>query len=404
MAKQYLLIGASAASIGALLALLRLNPDGRRITIISSEAELPYNKCLLADYLGGTLEAERLSICATSQPQCNWVLGQTVTAIDHEKKCVVTSAGNQYFYDELFLGMGSSPWVPPISGIQSTGIFTFHTHADTNAILSFVRENAVKNVVVIGAGLSGLEAADALLKHNLSITIIEKNEQVLPWILSEPAANFLQQKIKQHGVTLLCNQSVIGFTKTHETVSAVQLQDGNVIPADMVILATGLRPNISLCEQSGIATTQHGVTVNEFLQTNIPHIYAGGDLIAVKNVLTGTMMRSCLWPDAMQQGMLAAHAMSGKPKQPYAGATIITSSAFFGLKFAQAGIVQAHDPSVNFYRTHGEDFCHTFALRGGILVGFEVVGTRHNLGDLRRLMLTQQPVTVDQMNPGNLNK
>jgi NAD(P)H-nitrite reductase large subunit len=395
MAKQYLLIGASAASIGALNALLRLDPHGQ-ITIISAESELPYNKCLLADYMGGTIEAERLSIAATNQVQCTWVLGQKVTSINSATKQVVTDSGSYYSYDELFLGMGSSPWMPEIPGIKSAGIFTFHTHADTKNILLFVKERAVKKVTVIGAGLSGLEAADALLKHNLTITIIEKNEQVLPWILSKDSAAFLHKKIQEHGVQLVCNQSVIKFTESEGIVTGVHLDNGSVIPTDLVIVATGLRPNISLCGKAGITLGRYGVVVNEFLQTSTPHIYAGGDLIEVKNLLTGSLMRSCLWPDAMQQGMLAAHAMAGKPRA-YHGANIITSSAFFGVKFAQAGILERHDSSLSLHRTQGVDFCHTYALKDGILGGFEVVGTRHNLGDLRRFLLTKQPVSIDQM-------
>lgn len=401
MVKQYLLIGASAASIGALNALLRLDPHAH-ITIISAEKELPYNKCLLADYMGGSIEQNRLAICATQQTNCTWVLGQAVTSIDSVAKRVITDAGFEYTYDELFLGMGSSPWMPDLPGIQSSGLFTFHTHADTNAILAFIQHRSVKNIVVIGAGLSGLEAADALLKHQLKISIIEKNGQVLPWLLSTTSAQFLQKKIEEQGVELLLNQSVTRFIDTNGIVTAVELADGTAIPADMVIVATGLRPNISLCHKAGITLSPQGIVVNEFLQTSIASIYAGGDLIAVKNLLTGTMMRSCLWPDAMQQGMIAAHAMASKPK-PYLGATIITSSAFFGVKFAQAGIIQPSDGQQVFtHNRQGADFCHTFTMNGDALVGFEVLGTRHNLGDLRRILLTKQLVSIDQI-AGNEN-
>jgi NADH oxidase (H2O2-forming) len=282
-------------------------------------------------------------------------------------------------------------------GIESKNVFTFHTVADANGILDYVKQNQVKRVIVCGAGLSGLEAADALSKHGLNITLIEKNNRVLSTLLNEESAAFLHKQIAQAGVTLRCNTQMSQFALQDDQITAVQLTDGAILETDLVIVATGLQANTDLAKKAGIIVNNNGVVVNEFMQTNLPHIYAGGDLIEVKDQLTGITTRSCMWPDAMQQGMLAASAMLGKPRA-YAGPSLIISSAFFGLKFAHAGILS---PSEGVFQRQGEDYCHRYLLENGILRGFQVLGNRHNLGNLRRILLIKQPVSIHdlQVNP-----
>ncbi len=390
--KQYLLIGASAASFGALHSLRRLDTQAC-ITIISAEPELPYNKCLLADYLAGGIDQEALSIYPHALENVNLITGQKVITLDGANKSVITDAGQSFAYDALFLGMGSSPWIPPIPGIESQGVFTFHTNGDANEILAYVKKNAVKKAVVIGAGLSGLEAADALIRQQLGVTIIERSGQVLPTLLCQSSANFLQSTIVACGAKLMLNARVTEIISENDRITGVQI-DGEIEPADLIIIATGLKPNTQLCEPSGILLDEHGIVVNEFLQTSIPDVYAGGDLIGVYDQLSEQKLRSCLWPDAMQQGMHAGMAMAGKPKA-YAGMYMIVSTAFFGIKYARAGTLQ-NSSGERIVKT-STDYHHTFSVQYGVLKAFQVLGNQHNLGALRRLLLTRQPVNADQL-------
>ena len=388
MSKQYVLVGASAASFGTLHSLIKLDPQAH-ITVISAETELPYNKCKLADYLAGSIDQKELHLAAFSGKNINFVLGHQVAHIDVIAKKVITEAGQSFAYDTLFLGMGSSPIIPKLLGITAQGVFAFHTNKDANDILEYIKKKSVKKAVVVGAGLSGLEAADALMKYGLSVTIVERNHQVLPSMLSAEAAQFLHSKIIECGGTLVLNASVQEIRVTNQKVSGA-LVNGTTIDTGIVIIATGLRPNLALCHQAGLESDEHGVVVNEYLQTNIPDIYAGGDLIGAYDQLTNKKVRSCLWPDAMQQGMHAGMAMMGKPKV-YGGISMITSTAFFGIKYAQAGLLDEENKLIK--NTH--DFHHTFAFRDGILKGFQVLGSVHNLGLLRRMLLTQQPISDD---------
>lgn len=384
MPKQYLLIGASAASMGALHKLRQLDPTAE-IHIFSAEKELPYNKCFLADFLAGITDGSRLQIYRPV-PLVTLHLNTRIVAIDSQKKMVTTHAGAHHLYDALFLGMGSGPWVPTIPGIDTAGVFTFHTLADTLAIQEYLKRFACKKVVVCGAGLSGLEAADALMAQGLAVTVVEKNARVLPSLLDQDAADFLHTHMRSVGINLLLGQSVSRVESNQGNITGVYLSDGSFTAADILIIATGLQPNTHLCDSAGIAYGKYGVIINEYMQTSQPSVYAGGDLIQVIDTLTGMPIRSCMWPDAMQQGMHAAQAMADHPK-PYPGAAIIVSSAFFGLKFAQAGLEGDQEQVA-----YGADFYHKISQNRGVLQGFRVLGKRHDLSLLRRLLLTKQPV------------
>lgn len=389
MSKQYLFIGASAASMGALHKIRQLDPHAR-VTIFCQEKELPYNKCFLADFLAGISGQDRLSIYKASE-QVTLLLDTRIETIDPIAKTVTCDQGTSYSYDALFLGMGSAPWIPSISGIHIKGVFTFHTLADTVAIKAYLEKNQCKNVLIIGAGLSGLEAADALKAHGLTITVVEKNNQVLPHLLISQAADFLHDHMQRIGINLITNATVVSIEHEKEKVARVCLDNGKIVAADIIIVATGLKANTDLCKRAGIVVGPHGVLVDEFMQTSQPGIYAAGDLIEVTDTLTGNRLRSCMWPDAMQQGMYAAQAMAGQPK-PYAGPAIIVSSAFFGLKFAQAGVLS---DSLKIAKKQG--FFHAISQKEGVLQGFQVLGKQHDLGLLRRLILTQQPL-LDRLN------
>lgn len=390
MAKRYIGIGASAASLGAVNKLKMIDPTAQ-ILLFSAEKELPYNKCFLADFLSGISTREKVHIYRHS-PSVTLHLNTRITHIDPVHQTVTTEHGATFEYDELFLGMGSSPYVPAIEGITSEGVFSFHTLADTLAIQDYIKKYNCKKAIICGAGLSGLEAADALHAQGLAVTIVEKNTRVLPSLLTPLASDFLHEHTGACNVNLLLGQGVTGIETAQGQVKGIYTDKDTFIPGDILIVATGLQPNTPLCEGAHITYGQKGIPVNEYMQTNQPHIYAGGDLIQVTDLLTGNALRSCMWPDAMQQGMYAALVMAGQPK-PYPGAAIIISSAFFGLKFAQAGLLENPD------HCQGTDFYHEMSLKNGTLQGFLVLGRRHDLGLLRRLILTKQPVldSVDSL-------
>ena len=383
------IIGASAAGISFINKLTRLNPQAA-ITCISQEAELPYNKCFLADYLAGSKTEQETYLNTTSfAARVQFKLGMSVTQIDRNGQQILCSDGSRFSFDSLFIATGSSPYIPPfMDGVGHDGIFTFNSLADVNNIIAYQCKTGAQKVIIIGAGLSGIECADALHKNGLNIAIIEQKSSILHQFFDREVAAFLQARIETAGVNLLLGQQVITIDNSLHGKKKIFLASGSILDADIVILATGLKPNMSLAQKANLLVEKEGILVNEYMQTSDPNIYASGDVIATTNLLTGQRISSCTWPDAMLQGIYAAQAVAGMP-QSYSGASLVVSSSFFGLHMAQAGHIYPQPDDTPIIK-QGEGYYQAYLLNKGHLKGFGVLGNIHNLGILRKAILTGQ--------------
>lgn len=390
----YVIIGSAAVGISAINTLWRLDPDAR-VLCISDEIETPYNKCFLADYLAGEKKEEQL-FTKLLHRNVDFALGKTVVSIDRDSKTIYTSDNASVQYDKLLLGTGSTPIIPSISGIEGEGVFTFHTLRDTHTILDYARRTDCAHVTIMGAGLSGLEAADALRSHNLEVTLVERNERVLHAMADSEASLFIQEKMIQEGIQFLSLTSIEAIMHTDGRVSGVQLSDGSYIKTDMIICATGLTPNSQLARDAGLRLIDSSIWVDQYQQTSDEHIYAAGDVVMVRDQLSGRLVRSCTWPDAMHQGIIAAHAMSDNRK-PYPGILMVTHSAFFGVQFAACGydsnFLKGDGTTTVSCKGNPDEYCKMF-VKEGVPRGFIMIGhSLPQLGSLRRSVATQQPYT-----------
>lgn len=391
MNKPHIIIGASAAAMGVINKLRQLQPESR-IICISAESELPYNKCLLADYLAGLKPEAQVQIFTPQQQADKRVelrLNTRVTHIEPEKQQITLENGEILAYSSLFIGTGSSPFVPPIEGVGTlAGIFTFHTLADANAILAYAEQNQVKKAVIVGAGLSGLECADALHAKNIKVSLVEMQSQVLPTFIDPQAAELINQRLSSLQIPLYLKEKVISLSDLNGAVKGLNLASGLPLAADMLIFATGMRPNSHIAQKAGITCIQGAIATNEYLQTSHPAIFAGGDVAWVKNQVTQQFSLSCTWPDAMMQGMIAAHGMAGQPKV-YPGVVLVLSSAFFGLKLATTGALAGLECQVSY---EGGSY-KNILINQGQVKGFTLLGpTIPEYPALKRALLTKQPL------------
>lgn len=378
MDKQYVIIGASAAGIGAVRTLLRLDQHAR-ITLITDQHENPYNTCLLADYCAGIIEHERLSLIRELPERVTMLAGTRVVRVISEQCLIVCDNDRIIPYTSLLLATGTCAILPPIDGITAQGVFTFHRLRDVINILDYAREHAVRDVVIVGAGLSGLEAADALCTRGFNVTLVERAEQVLSDMIAYDASLCITRYAHNAGVIIKCQMRVTYIEKnTQGYVQAVHLHDGSVIPTQMVIIAAGVQPNLALARAADLMLGSDYIMVNEYMHTSDSRIYAAGDIIATYDRVTGTIMRSTTWPDAMQQGLIAAHNMAGIVRV-YHGIIPVISSSFFGCKITVCGdyrsLVQAKG-TVHINDIVYEQFFHD----DGGLKGFAIIG--HSLHDI----------------------
>jgi nitrite reductase (NADH) large subunit len=395
MQKRHIIIGTSAAGLSAAKRLVLLAPQDE-IICISDEAVLPYNKCHLASYLSG--EKQELDVLTLQEQELDtkgitFNLGVRVINIDTDAQEVTCDDGNVLRYDTLFIGTGSSPKIPPILHIRDCqGVYTFHSLQDTQKLLHLKAERKLQEAVIIGSGLSGLECADALIAHGVRVHVVELRERVLEQQVNRAGADLIEGQMKASGVHFYPNEQVMQIVHEDGTVRGVLLGDGRSIPADTVVIAAGLKPNAELLGNTPILLEMGHVIVNEHMQTNVPGIYAGGDVCMVFDQISGKRMPSRTWSDAMLQGLTAAFNMAGQTRV-YPGAVVITSSAFFGLKFATAGTVVDIPADCEVSQSSTPDSYQLFVTRQGILVGFLLVGDTSRISQCRRAVLTKEPFT-----------
>ena len=381
---KYVIIGSSAVAIGAINRLLRVEPEAD-VTVISKEKELPYNKCFLVDKLSNQkVEAELYTKPANyfEDKGIQLVLGREVVKIDRAIQQVLLDDGSAIDYNKLLLGMGSSPYRLQLEGCDAEGVFYFHTMKDLAILENYITKVGAKRAVIVGAGFTGLECADALHALGLQIAVVERGSQLLPRHLDEGASNFVTNKMKQKGVDLRFTSEVDSIQIRENKAIGVKLSCGSVLPADIIILAAGVRPNVGLAKMADLSLEDGYLKVNQYLQTSDPDIFAGGDLIKIKDLLTGKLVPSCMWKDAMLQGSYAGLNMASnkiEAKKAYSGALMVAETNIFGLDIVSCGSFEAGNlnQSSSFYKKVDQEN------------GFILVGCRADFISLRRQLATQ---------------
>lgn len=399
MKKKFVIIGASAAGISCANRLRQLDNECE-IVCISDEIESPYNKCLLADYMCGLKQEKEvftLTLDQAQQKNITLMLGKKVIEIETQKKQIVLDDQSTINYDSLLIGVGTSPRMPQFPQIQDVNnFFTFHHLRDIAGILNYLKQNNAQKAVVVGSGLSGLECADALQANGVRTTVVEMRERVLSTHVDAKASRFIQERMQANGVEFLPNNAVADFEIEKSRIKRIKLSDETAAEIDLIVFAIGLQPNLELARNAGIATLHDGIVTDEYMRTSIPDIYAAGDIALVRDQLSDQLVPNRTWPDAMLQGLIAAHSMVNQPKI-YPGLASVISSSFFNIKFASCGPVVNPPREFEQIINDQSEFYHLFLVENGYLKGFLLVGHTAIVGKLRQLLLTKTPVTKEQL-------
>ena len=298
---KHVIIGAGAAGITAAKTIRELKPQDE-IVVISLD-DVVYSRCMLHKFISGERKVSELSFIPSDFFQANnirWIPSVDVSGIDTEKKQVFF--GNAESYDRLLIATGSKSISLPIKGLRGAkNVYGLRHLSDASAIKKSAAES--DNIVIIGAGLVGLDAAYGLIENGKRPVVVEMDDFVLAANLDKRAAHTYQKKFEEAGCrfrfgsrvsSILCDES--------GAVSAVMINDKIKLPCDLLITAVGVRPNIEFLKDSAVAIYQD-VIVNEYLSTNVEGIYAAGDASG----LSGN------WPNAMAQGETAAYNMCDIP-------------------------------------------------------------------------------------------
>lgn len=335
---KYVVIGNSAAGIGTIEGIRQVDPEGS-IMLISDEAYHTYSRPLISYYLAGKVKPEKMYYREADfyeKMNVTLRLGLKVEAILPEEKTISLSTGEKVEYEKLMLATGGKPIVPEMPGLKFKGVFSFLKWDDVKDIEANLKKN--DKVVIIGAGLIGLKAAEAIAGLEAQVTVVELANRVLSAILDEEAAGIVQQTIEDKGVEFHLNNTVKEIKGSNDKVSGVQLQDGTELECDAVIIAIGVSPNKDLGSEAGL-TINRGIIVDYYLKTNYPDIYAAGDVSEGYDILYKQNRVLPILPNAYRQGSIAGRNMAGKEER-YQGGFAMNAISFFGLPMITAGIIK----------------------------------------------------------------
>ncbi len=328
--EKLVLVGNGMAGIRTLEELLKLDADRYDITVFGDEPHPNYNRIMLSPVLAGEQPFEEIILNTPewyAEHGITLYTGAPVTEIDRINRKVIAEDGTTAAYDRLLLATGSSSFILPIPGHELEGVIGFRTIADVDQMLS-AAEN-YQNAVVIGGGLLGLEAANGLLNRGMSVTVIHLPDSLMERQLDEVAAKMLQTELESRGLNVITGANTESLQGS-DRIEKLVLQDGREIPADIVVMAVGIRPNITLAEQAGLHC-ERGIVVNDTLQTFDPAIYAVGECVQHRNTCYG------LVAPLFEQGKVCANHLAQLGYGRYEGTTTATRLKVTGIELFSAG-------------------------------------------------------------------
>ena len=300
---RYVVVGASAAGITGAKTLREIDKEAE--IIIVSKDEHIISRCMLHHYIKGERTVEQLNFANPENVieayNLKWIKGIEVVGIDPKEKVLSLSNGETLSYDKVLIATGASSFVPPVENLREANHVVGLRNLE-DAIEIREKASHVKNVVVLGAGLVGIDAVTGLLDYDVHVTLVEMGKRILPIQLDEYTAGVYQKRFEENGVDIklgVSAQKVI--IDEHKNPTGLQLNTGEVIPCELIIVATGVRANVKFLEGSGIETDRFGLIISPQGLTNTRDVYGAGDV-------TG---RNPIWPNAVKEGMVAANNMMG---------------------------------------------------------------------------------------------
>jgi NAD(P)H-nitrite reductase large subunit len=387
---KYVIVGASAAGIGAVEAIREVDPVGT-ITMISEEPCPQYSRPMISDLVSGKANFEKM-MCRNDQfwqkNEVQALTGRTAVSLNLADKYVVLDKGDHVNFEKLLIATGGKPFVPKIEGADKDGVFTFTTLSDAEHLLAKV-ENAT-SAVVIGGGLIGVSVTEALVKRGLKVTMVELKDTILSLILDPTASEMVENVIRNAGVSIVTGQSVqrvTGKTEDDNIVGGAVLTNGEQVQCNLVIIAIGVIPRMDLVSGTDVKTNR-GILVDRFMRTNVSDVYASGDVAEAYDFVFDENRLLPLWPLAQLEGKVAGYNMAGK-KADYPGGTAMSALKYFGIPIISIGIANPkeddayeiltkHDPERNLYKK--------IVLKDNVIVGITLVNDIEQAGVLFHLM------------------
>ena len=376
--KKYVLIGGSIATEGTIEGILSVD-EKADITVICGEKRPLYSRPLISYVLEKKTQDEGLYFRGKDYYEKKGVKAVYAVAdkIDPEKK-VVCAEGMEYPYDELLVATGSKPFVPPIKGLEDvTEKHTFYTMDDMTGLRASLEKGG--KVLIVGAGLIGMKCAEGVKEYTDEIVIADMAPRPLPAATTPEAGRIVQERLSEI-IDFRLNAALDRFEGNKAVFAS-----GEEVAFDILVLALGVRPQVALLKEIG-AEVNRGVIVNEKMQTNLPHVYAAGDLVESYDAVSGDKRLLQLFPSAYLGGVTAGKNMAGE-ENDFVTDVPMNATKLFGMRITSAGLFIGEKTEVSI----GDEY-RAIYTEGGLIKGFILIGDSARAGILTDFIRKKRPI------------
>lgn len=374
---RYVVLGSSAAGINGVRELRRLDKEAEIVLI--SKDEMIYSRCILHHYLGGERDRERLCFAEKDFEKLYhvlWMKGRSCIGVKREAKKVLLDGGEEVSYDKLLIATGSHTFIPPVKNLkEAENVAGFRNIEDMEVLREAAR--TAKHIVVMGAGLVGLDCVSGFLDLGVRVTLVEMAGWLLSRQLDERAARTYQEAYKQQGI---CQYYGVGIAEAvldeNRRITEIILTDGNRLPCDFVVVTAGVRSNVEFLKDSGIELSRFGLVYDETGKTSDENVYGAGDV-------SGT---SPIWPVAVKEGIVAAGNMAGEKRAMTDFFASKATMNFLGIPSMSLGDVNAEDPEARTEIRETKDSYKKIIHKNGRIIGAVLQGDLAYGGILQQLI------------------
>ena len=390
---HYVIIGAGPAAVAAAEKLRVLDEDGQ-ITMVGSQPQQPYSRMAIPYYLTGKIEESgtylRRSPNHFESHRIELVHGE-VTTVDAAGHKVMLNDGSAIDYDKLLIATGAEPIIPPVAGMDDPRVQQCWHLEDAERIIELAKPGA--RAVQVGAGFIGCIILESWVLREVDLTVVEMGPRMVPRMLGEKAGDLLKTWCESKGVTVHTGTTVESIESTQNELNVV-LKNGESCPADVVIVSTGVKPNVGFLQGLDIKIDQ-GIEVDEFMQTSITDVYAAGDCAQGLDFSTGETAVHAVQPTATEHGRVAATNMATGNSLPYKGSLNMNILDTLGLVTSSFGAWEGVDASdsAEIYNPDNYQYIN-LQFKDDVLVGANTVGYHQHLGVLRGLIESRVPLGV----------
>lgn len=393
---RYLIIGMGVAGAEAAEEIRRHDHDGG-ITILNGEGTPFYFRPALSWLLKGKIGKSEIY----ARP-ADWARKRNLTIINEKAvsvnaglKTVATESGHEISYDKLLIAAGAQAAKPQWTGLDLRGVFTYRTLGDALAIAGHLKNAGAKTAVVIGGGILGVELAEIFHHMGLAVTIAIRGERILTILFDETASSIIARRMESAGVKIVKNANVKSITGDAGLVSVVELESGERLPCDIVVVAVGSTPDAGFPQSAGLTHDGH-LTVNHRLETATQDVYSAGDVAAME---TKTGFAPCrTWLTAAEQGRMAGANMTGAGLAFGGAESFFNASTVFGGLYAVIGRFDAPDGGITQNRiiTHSDSAYMKIVTENGKIIGGVCLGDMRAAHPIRQAVMERRAWNDDR--------